>query len=87
MPRLRRKDRLARRRGCGNSRLGFDDSALSRPLVAVGLISDFMEWSNIRLVLVSAWHIALPTRPYRFDTLLFPKMFVAEISALRLGEF
>src|ERR1700730_1327496 len=51
-PRLRRKDRLARRRGCGNSRLRFDDSALSRSLVAVSLTSDFIEWVSIGLVLV-----------------------------------
>jgi hypothetical protein len=50
--RLRRNDRLARRRGCGNSRLRFDDSALSRSLVVVGLISDFIEWVSIGLVLV-----------------------------------
>ena len=73
MPRLRRKDRLARRRGCGNSWLGFDDSALSRSLITVGLISDFIEWTNIGLVLVSAWRIALPTRPYRCRAILFPK--------------
>src|ERR1700724_2752516 len=53
MPRLRRKDRLARRRGCGNSRLGFGDSALSRSLVVVSLISDFIDWVGIGLVLVS----------------------------------
>src|SRR4029077_1525269 len=52
MPRLRRKDRLARRRGCGNSRLGFDDSALSRPLVAVGLISDFIACGFLLLLFV-----------------------------------
>src|SRR5206468_11469906 len=73
MPRVRRKDRLARRRGCGNSWLGFDDSALSRSLITVGLISDFIEWTNIGLVLVSAWRIALPTRPYRCRAILFPK--------------
>src|SRR5437899_11097672 len=59
MPRLRRKDRLARRRGCGNSWLGFDDSALSRSLITVGLISDFIAWFDIGLVLVSAWRIGL----------------------------
>src|ERR1700730_1656672 len=52
MPRLRRKDRLARRRGCGNSRLGFGDSPLSRSLVVVSLISGFIEWVSIGLVLV-----------------------------------
>jgi hypothetical protein len=45
MPRFRRKDLLAKRRGCGNSWLTFDDSALSRSLVAVAvaLLSDFIE--------------------------------------------
>src|SRR4029077_3121136 len=71
-PRFRRKDRLARRRGCGNSWLGFDDSALSRSLVAVDLMSDFIEWIYIGLVVVSAWHIALPL-PYRCRATLFPK--------------
>jgi hypothetical protein len=76
MPRLRRKDRLARRRGCGNSWLGFDDSALSRSLVAVGLISDFIEWINIGLVLVSAWRIALhPSLP-------MPREFIPKIFAV-----
>jgi hypothetical protein len=56
---LRRKDLLARRRGCGNFWLKFDDSALSRSLVAVALLSDFIEWIISGLVLVSVWHIAL----------------------------
>src|SRR5947199_5309200 len=73
MPRLRRKDRLARRRGCGNSWLGFDDSALSRSLVGVGLMSDFIERINIGLVLVSAWHIALP------PSLPMPRDFIPKI--------
>ena len=68
MPRLRRKDLLARRRGSGNSWLKFDDSALSGSLVAVALLSDFIEWIIGGMVLVSVWHIALHSSlPIRRD--------------------
>jgi hypothetical protein len=73
MPRLRRKDRLARRRGCGNSWLKFDDSALSRSLVAVALLSDFIEWIISGLVLVSVWNIAL------HSSLPMPRDFIPRI--------
>ena len=73
MPRLRRKDLLARRRGCGNSWLKFDDSALSRSLVAVALLSDFIEWIISGLVLVSVWHIAL------HSSLPMPRDFIPRI--------
>src|SRR6267154_3475549 len=68
LPRLRRKDLLARRRGCGDSWLKFDNSALSRSLLAVALLSDFIEWIISGLVLVSVWHIALHSSlPIRRD--------------------
>src|SRR5438270_3554703 len=85
-PRLRRKDRLARRRGCGNSRLRFDDSALSRGLVALSLISDFIEGVSIGLVLVRLLGKNLPYAfPYPFGAILFPKSWRLPIRTLSAG--